>query len=176
MGSAKYLALTACSVAFAFAATATQAADITLYEGDVCDQARLAHYDSQRNYTDYCKRRGHVCHRNNDEARSIRIRKSGGQPYYIALFDSDNDQLAPFSKVRDRSYVGSTLQIHHRFSDDVFIISVDPRQLQADECLSIKRFDVLNPQSSRISKPGINTQMFRKNGLAGKVSKVVIGR
>lgn len=147
-------------------------ADITLYEGDMCDQARLAHYDSRRNYDDHCKRRGSVCHKNNDEARSIKIRKSNGEPYYIALMDSDKDRLAPFSKVSDRSYVGYTLKINHTFQDDVLILIVNPRQLQADECIAIAGYGA----NYGMRKPGVNAQMFRRNGLAGKVSKVVIGR
>ena len=73
------------------------AADVTLFEGDNCNEARLAHYDSRRNYADYCKRRGHVCHKNNDEARSVLIRKTSNGPFFLALFDSDDDRLAPFS-------------------------------------------------------------------------------
>lgn len=165
----KILGLTL-GVFLAAGSTAAFAADITLYEGDVCDQARLAHYDSRRNYDDYCKRSGAVCHKNNDEAQSIRIRKSGHGPYYIALFDSDKDRLAPFAKVRDGSYVGYSLQINHRFEDDVLILVVDPRQLAQDECLA------LDAHRFGIRKPGLNARMYHRNGLGGKVSKVVIGR
>lgn len=132
----------------------------------------LAHYDSRRDYTDCCKRSGHFCHKNNDEAQSIKIHKSGGATYYIALFDSDKDRLAPFSKVRDGSYVGYTLQFNHRFEDDVLILVVDPRQLPADECMPIGGSGAI----FGMRKPGTSARMYKRNGLAGKVSKVVIGR
>lgn len=148
------------------------AGDITLYEGSYCDEARLAHYDSQRNYNDYCKRRGSVCHKNNDEARSVLIRKSNRAPFYMALMDSDQDRLEPFTKAPDRTSVGYTLKINRPFRDDVLILIIDPRKLPANECVTIGSYGA----TYGVRRPGINAQPFYRNGLAGKVSKVVIGR
>lgn len=129
--------------------TAQQVDDLIFYEGNGCTQDIVFTYNSYQAANDNCKKSG-SCNGDNDEARSLRIAKSVNPRASIVLYDSPSGDA----------------------TDDHTVIDVVNRQFMQPEWYCLRTFE--NTFSNPYLNSGIQVDYFQKNGLDGKVSRVVV--
>lgn len=131
-------------------ALAQNSPDLIFFEGNGCSQDIVFQYRSRVRANDNCKNSG-PCKGDNDEARSLRILKNVAAGTRLTVYDSPSGASG---------------------DDDVAQIDIVNPRFIPPEGYCLRTFE--NSFDSRGRYPGIRVDFVRKNGLDGKISRVVV--